>query len=89
MAKSSTPRRRLLELGATDASVINATTGHGLDMEDPATGIDEVFTVHGTTNVCNNLQGTLGLVKDFTNGNDGIFGTGNLLVGQHLRREAR
>jgi hypothetical protein len=68
-----------LELGATDATIINATKGAGLEMQDPGTSIDDVFTVHGTSNVFNTLQGTLGLVKDFTNGNDGIFGTGNLL----------
>ena len=67
-----------LNLGATDAAIINATTGSGLGMEDPGTGIDEAFTVHGSTKVYNYLQGTLGFVKDYTNGNDGIFGTGNL-----------
>jgi len=67
-----------LDLGATDAAVINATTGAGLDMENPGTNIDEIFTVRGSTKVFNDLQGTLGLVKDFTNGNDGIFGTGTL-----------
>ena len=42
-----------LILGATDAAVINATNGHGLDMEDPGTGIDEAFTVRGTLDVFN------------------------------------
>ena len=51
-----------LELGVTDASVIDATTGHGLDMQDPGTDIDGTFTVHGSNNNFNNLQGSLGLV---------------------------
>ena len=70
--------KAFLNLGATDAAVINATTGSGLGMEDPGTGIDEAFTVRGSTNDFNYLQGTLGFVKDYTNGNDGVFGTGNL-----------
>ena len=53
-----------LELGATDASLIAAGKGHGLDMEDPGTDIDGTFTVTGSSNNFNNLQGTLGLVQN-------------------------
>ena len=68
-----------LELGVTDAAIINATSGHGLDMEDPGTAISATFTVDGSNNNFNNLQGSLGLVANILgvpifNGNGGVFG---------------
>jgi len=62
-----------LELGATDAVIINAASGHGLDMEQPDTSADATITVTGSTNNFNNLQGSFAL-EDGTNGNDGWFG---------------
>ena len=52
-----------LELGATDAVIINAASGHGLDMEQPDTSADDTITVTGSTNNFNNLQGSLALVR--------------------------
>ena len=80
-----------LELGVTDASVIDATSGHGLDMEDPGTAIGATFTVHGSNNNFNNLQGTLGLVfnasgipvpSNFDGAWDGIAGTSIITGGK-------
>ena len=62
-----------LELGATDAVIINAASGHGLDMEQPDTSADDTITVTGSTNNFNNLQGSFAL-EDGTNGNGGWFG---------------
>jgi hypothetical protein len=66
-----------LELGATDAILINAASGHGLDMESPDTSVDDTITVIGSTNNFNLLQGSFGdLTSDGQgfNNNDGVGG---------------
>ena len=62
-ARSSTPRKTFLELGATDAVTIGAGTAMGLDMEDPDTSVFNPITVTGSANNFNSLQGSLGLVS--------------------------
>ena len=54
--------KAFLELGATDASTITATSAGGLDMENPDTDIGGNFVVSGSTHNFNNLQGSLGLL---------------------------
>jgi hypothetical protein len=74
-----------LSLGATDAAVINAASGHGLDMEDPGTNTAANFAVTGSTGFFNVMEGTLSDLQFLgdpkfgipsTNGNDGLFGLG-------------
>ena len=65
--------KAFLELGATDATTITATTAGGLDMEQPGTDIGGPFVVSGSTGAENFLQGTFGLFGG-TNDNDGVFG---------------
>jgi len=73
-----------LELGVTDASLVDASKAHGLAMEDPGTDIDGTFTVFGSTNNFNNLQGTYGLDKvDNNNGAEfGFAGDANITGGK-------
>jgi hypothetical protein len=66
--------KTFLELGATDAVTITATTAGGLDMQDPDTDIDGTFVVTGSTHNFNNLQGTFGLFDGFLNNNGGEAG---------------
>jgi hypothetical protein len=64
--------KMFLELGATDATSVNAAGAGGLDMEDPGTAIDETFVATGSAHF-NNLQGTFGLFDGF-NDDGGVFG---------------
>jgi hypothetical protein len=75
--------KTFLELGATDATTITATTAGGLDMEDPDTDISGPFVVTGSTGNFNNLQGTLGFVSGFNNGGGwfGIAGSATITGG--------
>ena len=59
-----------LELGVTDASLVDATKGNGLDLQDPGTDIDGTFVIKGSSNNFNLLQGTLGLVTHTDENND-------------------
>ena len=59
-----------MELGVTDASLVDATKGHGLDLQDPGTDIDGTFVINGSSNNFNLLQGTLGLVTHTDENND-------------------
>ena len=68
--------KTFLELGATDATTITATTAGGLDMQDPDTDIAGPFVVSGSTHNFNNLQGTFGLFDGLLNNNGGEAGFG-------------
>ena len=76
--------KAFLELGATDASTVDATSAGGLFMADPGTDIDGTFVVSGSTNNFNNLQGTYGLDgSDNNNGAEfGFAGAANITGGK-------
>jgi hypothetical protein len=63
-----------LELGATDAILVDASKGAGLSMGDPDTNIGSTFVAIGSTNATNTLQSTFGLFAFTTNNNGGEFG---------------
>ena len=66
--------KTFLELGATDATTITATTAGGLDMEQPGTDIGGPFVVTGSTGNFNSLQGTFGIFDGDLNNNGGLAG---------------
>jgi hypothetical protein len=84
--------KAFLELGITDAVSIDATTGHGLFMEDPTSDPFSTLTVHGSTGIFNNLQGSFGdnsfgVSAFFTFNTEGGFfglaGKANITGGSH------
>jgi len=69
--------KAFVEIGATDATTIDASKSSGLAMQDPGTDIDGPFAFTGSTGHFNQLQGTFGLFGvggiEF-NDDDGVFG---------------